>query len=155
MVLLKPSSFKLGVTATIKERFLDKGAGSIAEYYSNIGQPTELTGIKPMRMFHPHGYKYERSMTGPCYAFLIKEDAQTLLVKKRALRKELGKNIVNHNVMWYDGEEIVWDPIITNLVHTTDDACEASMHYLSAYPEYQLMTRFMYPNPRLRKVVKR
>ena len=155
VVLLKPSSFKLGVTATIKERFLDKGAGSIAEYYSNIGQPTELTGIKPMRMFHPHGYKYERSMTGPCYAFLIKEDAQTLLVKKRALRKELGKNIVNHNVMWYDGEEIVWDPIITNLVHTTDDACEASMHYLSAYPEYQLMTRFMYPNPRLRKVVKR
>lgn len=28
-------------------------------------------------------------------------------------------------------------------------------NYLSAYPEYQLMTRFMYPNPRLRKVVKR
>ena len=76
-------------------------------------------------------------------------------MKKRALRKELGKNIVNHNVMWYDRKEIVWDPIITNLVHTTDDACEASMHYLSAYPEYQLMTRFMYPNPRLRKAVKR
>ena len=57
--------------------------------------------------------------------------------------------------MWYDRKEIVWDPIITNLIHTTDDACEASMHYLSAYPEYQLMTRFMYPNPRLRKAVKR
>ena len=155
VVLLKPSSFKLGVTATIKERFLDKGAGAIAGYYSNIGQPTELTGIKPMRMFHPHGYKYERSMTGPCYAFLIKEDAQELLMTKHVLRKELGKNIANHNVMWYDGKEIVWDPIITNLVHTTDDACEASMHYLSAYPEYQLMNRFMYPNPRLRKVVKR
>ena len=46
----------------------------------------------------------------------------------------------------------VWDTNLnTNLVHTTDDAVEASIHLLSGYPEYQLFTRFNYPNPVLRK----
>jgi len=74
---------------------------------------------------------------------------------KRKLRNELGKYVANQEVMWYDGNTIIWDPIITNLVHTTDDASEASMHYLSAYPEHQLMTRFMYPNPKLVKEKRR
>lgn len=151
VVLLKPSSFKLGVSATIRESFLHKGNGAIGEYHPNVGAPSELTGIKPMRMFHPHGYKYERSMDGPGDLFLVQELASDILITKRKLRKELGKYVANQEVMWYDGNTIVWDPIITNLVHTTDDASEASMHYLSAYPEYQLMTRFMYPNPRLVK----
>lgn len=154
VVLLKPSSFRLGVAATIRERFLYKGNGAIGEYYPNVGQASELTGIKSMRMFHPHGYKYERSMDGPGDLFLLKGEVDDLLKIKRALRNELGKNVANQEVMWYDGDTILWDPIITNLVHTTDDPSEASMHYLSSYPEHQLMTRFMYPNPRLRKVVK-
>ena len=46
----------------------------------------------------------------------------------------------------------VWDTNLnTDLVHTTDDAVEASIHLLSGYPEYQLFTRFNYPNPVLRK----
>ncbi len=155
VVLLKPSSFKLGVSATIRESFLHKGNGAIGEYHPNVGAPTGLTGIKPMRMFHPHGYKYERSMDGPGDLFLVHEYASDILKIKRKLRNELGKYVANQEVMWYDGNTIIWDPIITNLVHTTDDASEASMHYLSAYPEHQLMTRFMYPNPKLVKEKRR
>ncbi len=155
VVLLKPSSFRLGVSATIRERFLHSGKGAIGEYFPNIGAPSVLTGIKPMRMFHPHGYKYERSMNGPGDLFLIQDTVDNVLKKKRQLRNELGKNLVHQEIMWYDDNNILWDPIITNLVHTTDDPSEASMHYLAAYPEHQLMTRFMYPNPRLEKVLKK
>lgn len=56
--------------------------------------------------------------------------------------------IQNHFVDWFNGEKVLWD---TNLVHTTDDSIEACIHLLSGYPEYQLFTRFNYPNSVLRK----
>ncbi len=31
----------------------------------------------------------------------------------------------------------------------TDNAVEAGLHFLIAYLGYQIMTRFMYPNPKL------
>lgn len=150
VVLIKSSSYKLGVKPTIREKFLKRGNGAIGEYETNLGIPTNL-GLRPMLMFHPHGYKYERSMTGPTDLFLVKSKANEILKKKRELRNSLGQKINNHEVLWYDGKPIIWDPIITNLVHTTDDPSEACLHYLCAYPEYQLMTRFMYPNPILAK----
>jgi len=150
VVLVKPSAFKLGVESSIKDTFLKHGNGAIGEYYPNLGGLSE-NGIKTMRIFHPHGYKYERSMTGPSDLFLVKEKAETILHKKHELRNSLGTNIANKEVLWFDNKPIIWDPIITNLVHTTDDPSEACMHYLCAYPEYQLMTRFMYPNPILEK----
>ena len=39
-----------------------------------------------------------------------------------------------------------------NLVHTTDEPCEACLHFNISQPEQQLMTRFMYPNPIFEKV---
>lgn len=150
VVLIKSSSYKLGVQSTVREKFLIRGNGAIGEYKTNLGVPTNL-GLRPMFMFHPHGHKYERSMTGPIDLFLIRAKANDILRKKRELRNSLCQKINNHSILWYDGEPIVWDPIITNLVHTTDDPSEACMHYLCAYPEYQLMTRFMYPNPILAK----
>ena len=150
VVLIKSSSYKLGVQSTIREKFLKRGNGAIGEYKTNLGIPTDL-GVRPMLMFHPHGYKYERSMSGPIDLFLVQAKADEILKKKRELRNSLGQKINNHEVLWYDGKPIIWDPIITNLVHTTDDPSEACMHYLCAYPEYQLMTRFMYPNPILAK----
>lgn len=46
----------------------------------------------------------------------------------------------------------MWDTNLnTNLVHSTDDSVEASIHLLAGYPEYQSFKRFNYPNPVLRK----
>ena len=150
-VLIKPSSFKLGVSASVRDAFLKRGNGAIGEYYPNMGIPSEQLGLKKMRLFHPHGYKYERSMTGPGDMFLVRKDALKVLNIKRGIRNSLGKNLANKDVLWYDGDTINWNPIITNLVHSTDDPSEAAMHYVSNNPEHQLMTRFMYPNPVLRK----
>lgn len=60
--------------------------------------------------------------------------------------------IQNHFVDWFNGEKVLWDTNLnTNLVYTTDDSIEACIHLLLWYPEYQLFTRFNYPNPVLRK----
>ena len=154
-VLIKPSSFKLGVSATVREAFLDHGNGAIGEFYPNLGLKSEQMGLKKMRLFHPHGFKYERSMTGPGDMFIVQDDADRILNIKRGLRNTLGEKIANHDVLWYDGDYIKWDPIITNLAHSTDDYSEAAMHYVSNNPEHQLMTRYMYPNPVLKKEMKK
>lgn len=148
VVMIKASAYKLGVSATIRKNFLKHGNGVIGEYIANLGSQSKY-GIKTMRIFHPHGYKYERSMCGKTDVFLIHETAVNLSHKKRKIRQSLGKNCFNKSVIWFDGKPIFWDPIVTNLVHSTDTPSEASMHYLASYPEEQLMTRFMYPNIKL------
>jgi len=151
LVLIKPSSYKLGIQATVREKFLVHGIGATGEIITNMGEKSELFGLKRMHIFHPHGYKYERSMNGPNKIFLIhKTPFETAKIKK-GIRNDYGNNIKNKEVIWYDNKPILWDPIITNLVHSTDDASEASMHYSSFAPEFQVMTRFMYPNPKLIK----
>ena len=154
VVLLKPSSFRSDVAPIIKESYLGNNCHTIGEYYPNLGMPSSVLGLKPMRLFHPYGYKYERSMYGPGDLFLVKDKADNIRTTKKKLRSTLARDLDNTKLMWYDGEEIVWDPVILNLVHTTDDPSEASLHYLAGYPEYQLMTRFMYPNPKLKVLEK-
>ena len=154
VVLLKPSSFKSGVSSIIKEKYLEKDNHIFGEYYPNLGSPSETFGLKPMRLFHPCGYQYERSMYGPGDLFLVKGKADNIKATKKELRNSLANDYKNTKIIWYDGKEITWDPAILNLVHTTDDPSEASLHYLAAYPEYQLMTRFMYPNPKLKVLEK-
>ena len=150
VVIIKPSAYHLGVRGTIREEMLDRGNGAIGEYFTNIAQKTS-NDIKPMIFSHTLGDEYERSMDGVSDVFLIHEDADVLYEKKKKLRESLGKNIMNKEVTWTDGEKILWHPFVTNLVHSTDDPSEAALHYLMKYPEHQLMTRFMYPNPRLKK----
>ena len=145
LVMIKPSAYLSGVQNTIRETFLNRGNGAIGDCFVNIGTVSEL-GLHRMRLFHPHGYKYERSMNGPNRLFLIREKADIVLRKKRELRNTLVRNMHNKDVEWFDGETIFWDPIITNLVHSTDNPSETSLHFVSPYPEHQLMNRFMYPN---------
>ena len=145
LVMIKPSAYLAGVQNTIRETFLNHGNGAIGDCFVNIGTTSEL-GLHRMRFFHPHGYKYERSMNGPNRIFLIREKSDIVLQKKRKLRSTLLRNMHNKNVEWFDGEPILWDPIITNLVHSTDNPSETSLHFVSPYPEHQLMNRFMYPN---------
>lgn len=152
VVLLKPSAYKANVDLIIKNRF--SRDNFIGEYYPNLGKKSELLGLMPMRLFHPVGYKYERSMYGPGDLFLIKAKAEEIKKIKKELRNSLAKEFDNKIVEWYDGGNILWDSRILNLVHTTDDPCEAGLHYLAGYPEYQVMTRFMYPNPNLSKLEK-
>lgn len=154
VVLLKPSSFKSGTSSVIKNKYLKNSPNIIGEYYPNLGMPSEKLGLKPMRLFHPCGYQYERSMYGPGDLFLVKQKADNIKTIKKELRRSLARELDNTKLIWYDGEEIIWDPVILNLVHTTDDPSEASLHYLAGYPEYQLMTRFMYPNPKLKVLEK-
>lgn len=151
MVLIKPSSYKLGIQATVREKFLEKGNGATGEFMVNMGQQSNLFGLKRMHIFHPHGHKYERSMNGPNNIFLIHKSPYETAKIKKEIRNNYGNYVKNHEVIWYDGKDILWDPIITNLVHSTDNASEASLHYSSFVPEFQVMTRFMYPNPILIK----
>ena len=151
LVLIKPSSYRLGIQATVREKFLTRGNGATGEFMTNMGEKSELFGLKKMHIFHPHGYKYERSMNGPSKIFLIHKTPNDTAHIKKGIRNDYGNYVKNKEVIWYDGKPILWDPIITNLVHSTDDASEASMHYSSFAPEFQVMTRFMYPNPVLIK----
>lgn len=151
MVLIKPSSYKLGISASVKDKFLRRGNGALGEYITNMGNCSEDYGIKIMHIFHPCGNGYQRSMTGKNDIFLVKQNPRDVNILKKKIRREHGNIIKNTEVDWFDGKKIIWDPIITNLVHSTDDACETSMHYVSPFPEYQVMTRFMYPNPKLIK----
>lgn len=147
-VIIKPSAYLIGVSSTIRESFLSHGNGAIAEYQTNFGAVSK-DGIKIMRIFHPDGYKYERSMCGTCDVLLIKRKAKELQDIKHRLRDSLGKNLNGCNVTWFDGNPLKWNPIITNLVHSTDNSSETCCHYVSPFPEHQLMTRYMYPNLKL------
>lgn len=150
VVLLKPSSFKSEVASVIKKTYLDKDKNIKGEYFPNLGAPSVTLGLKPMKLFHPCGYIYERSMYGPGDLFLTHQKADDIKTIKKQLRNTLARELDNTRLTWYDGKEIIWDPVMLNLVHTTDDPCETSLHYLAGYPEYQVMTRFMYPNPKLK-----
>lgn len=155
VVIIKASAQRLGVCGTIRENMLKRGNGAIGEYFANFSEPTADTGLTPILYSHTLGSEYKRSMDGVAQTFLINELAEILYEKKKILRQELGKNISQREVTWFDGEKILWHPFVTNLVHSTDNPSEAAVHYLMAYPEHQVMTRFMYPNPKLEKVKKK
>lgn len=84
-------------------------------------------------------------MYGPGDLFLIRESSEIIKSRKKELRNSLASEFDKKLIKWYDGEDILCDSKMLNLVHTTDDTCEASLHFLAGYPEYQVMNRFMYP----------
>ncbi len=148
-IMIKASAYNLGVRGTIREAFLKRGKGVLDEYFVNLAQPTKVTGITPLIFSHPSGSQNLRAYSGTSDVILIKERADKLSKIKKRLRSELGKNIVNREVMWNDGEKILWHPFLTNLIHSTDNPSEANLHFLIGKPEHQVMTRFMYPNKNL------
>ena len=154
VVIVKPSSFLAGVSSTVTETMLPNRNNLVYSYDCNLGLFSKMQ-LKPMSYFHPHGTKYETQMSGPNKVLLVKEDADVLNIRKHYVRENLTQRIASHYVEWFNGEKVLWDPDLnTNLVHSTDDATEASIHFLANYPEYQVFTRFNYPNPVLRKVKK-
>lgn len=151
VVLIKPSSFAVGVSASVTEYMIPDRSKIITSYDANLGAPSEL-GLKPMSYFHPHGMKYEQQMFGTSRIILIQDNAKKLNDRKHFIRETFVQKIAGHYVNWFDGSKMLWDPSLnTNMVHSTDDANETSIHFLTDYPEYQVFTRYNYPNPILRK----
>lgn len=146
-VIIKPSTFFINENDSTRKKFIGKNK-IYGEYLSVLGGISKY-GIRIMHVFHPDGYKYERSMLGPCDVFLINENTTRLKDIKNGIRTNLSANMNYKIVNWFDNKPFYWDPIIANFAHSTDNSCEVSCHYLSAFPEYQVMTRFMYPNPKL------
>lgn len=146
-VIIKPSTFFVNEVDSVRKSLIGK-KNIYGEYLSVLGGRSK-DGIRIMQIFHPDGYKYERSMLGICDIFLMHENTKKLQGKKIGIRTKLAINMDYKIVKWFDNKPFYWDPIIANFVHSTDNSCEVSCHYLSAYPEYQIMTRFMYPNPKL------
>lgn len=146
-IIIKPSTFFINEVDSVRKNLIGK-KNIYGEYLSVLGGRSK-DGIRIMQIFHPDGYKYERSMLGICDIFLIHENAKKLKGKKMGIRTKLASNMNYKIIKWFDNKPFYWDPIIANFVHSTDNSCEVSCHYLAAYPEYQIMTRFMYPNPKL------
>jgi len=147
-IMIKTSAFYLGHHEYIRDSFLNKYP-STGEYSVNLSLPTEQTGIKPMLFSHPLGETCIRSLTGESRVILIEANPEIILKQKKELRESLCGDMWNKEIIWSDGKPIIWDPFVTNLIHGTDNAPEAALHYLIGNPEHQNMTRFMYPNPRL------
>lgn len=154
VVLIKPSSYLVGVSASVTEHMIPDKNKIITSYDANLGNYSEL-GLKPMCYFHPHGMKYQKQMQGPSKIILVKDDAKLLNTKKHFIRNNFVQKINGEYVIWFDGSKVLWyTDLNTNLVHSTDDAVETSIHFLAGYPEYQSFTRYNYPSPKLRKVKK-
>ena len=146
VVMIKPSAYIFGWEDDVKGRFLKEGIEPIASYDPRFDVKTSY-GIEKMKLFHSHGYKYIREMQGPSEMFLLRRPASEIGEIKKDLRRELkGEALKKDEVIWFDGKPIPWNPMCLNFAHTSDNPSEASMNYSVGYPEYQVMTRFMYPN---------
>ena len=116
-----------------------------------MGGLSSLYELDLMEYFHPHGWKYKQSMTGPNKILLINDSTENIYKKKKRLREQYNYLLEKKEVLWYDGKNIQLDPVITNFIHGTDDCCETALHYTSVTPEYQVVNRYMYPNYKLKE----
>lgn len=148
-IMIKPSASFIGKDKMIRETMLFDDKKYYGEYNIDLSKPTEQTGVKPMLFSHPLGEEYIRSMMGNSTILLVNDTANNLNNKKRKLRNELCNDMWNKQIKWIDNEDILWDPFVTNLIHSADNYSESALHYLIGYPEHQAMTRFMYPNKKL------
>ena len=149
-IMIKPSAKYIEVDNIIRDGYIESSK-LVAEYEIDLSKPTKLTGIKPMIFSHTLGEEYIRSMMGTTDVLLLDIDADKAYDIKKKYRESLCPEMWYKEIMWVDHEPILWHPFVTNLVHSTDNACEASLHFQIGYPEHQSMTRFMYPNPKLVK----
>lgn len=148
-IMIKTSAYYLNCNDYIEDYYKSRYK-SYGEYSVNLANPTELTGIKPMLFSHPLGETCIRSLDGESKVLLLEGNPDIINKQKRTLREEMCHDMWNKEYIWFDDKPIIWDPFVTNIVHGTDNATEAALHYLIGYPEHQNMTRFMYPNPKLK-----
>ena len=146
-VMIKPSSFYINKDEEFA-RIMQGEKMMFSSYLTNMGD-TSKYGIPIMNFFHPDGYKYSDEMNGLSNIFLVNESAENLLSRKRAIRNEYASLYEGKTVKWFNDKEIEWTSLGMNMVHTSDNSCEACCNFQSNFLESQLMTRFMYPNPKL------
>ncbi len=149
VIMIKPSSYRIGKQEEITRQILSKADNIVCHYSANLGKEKTLTAIKPLLFSHSVGLCVERPMSGPSDIFLVKGDVDAIKKEKKSLRSKYGDRLYGTEQKWLDGENILWEKWSMNFVHSTDNAVEAGVHFLIDYPEYQIMTRFMYPNPKL------
>jgi hypothetical protein len=148
LAMLKTSSFYIGKEEIFKE-LLCADHRHTGGYMVNLGESKSL-GFSKMYIFHPDGYKYIRHLYGPNYMFLIQDHVEDILIRKRSIRINYSPDWGGRVVKWYDGKNIEWVPLAMNLVHSADNSAETCCNYQCGFPECQLMTRFVYPNPNLK-----
>lgn len=146
-VMIKPSSFFINKDEEFA-RIMQGEKMIFSSYITNMGD-TSKYGIPIMNFFHPDGYKYSNEMNGLSNIFLVNESAENLLSRKRTIRKEYASLYEGKTVKWFNGKEIKWTSLGMNMVHSSDNSCEACCNFQCNFLESQLMTRFMYPNPKL------
>ena len=144
LVMIKSSAFFINRNEEFKKTMADNYM-TTGGYSVNLGE-CDTYGFSKMDVFHPDGYKYVREMNGPSYIFLVKDKAENILLRKKKIREKYSFEFEGRTFRWYDGQDIEWRPIAMNLVHSADNSAEACCNYQCAFPENQLMTRFMYPN---------
>lgn len=150
VVIIKPSSYLLGVNSSVREIMTNNTRKEIWNEQGNISEENKI-GLNPIQYFHPHGPLYSEQNDGISNIIIVEDTPINLSIKKYFIRGNFCQKINDHYVEWFNGKKIKWDTkLFTNLVHSTDDACESSLHALSLHPEYQVMTRFNYPNPKFR-----
>lgn len=146
-VMIKPSSFYIHKDEEFAK--IMQGEKIVFSGYSTNMGDTSKYGISIMNFFHPDGYKYSDEMNGLSNIFLVNESAENLLNRKRAIRNEYASLYEGKTVKWFNGKELKWTSLGMNMVHSSDNSCEACCNFQSNFLESQLMTRFMYPNPKL------
>lgn len=147
LAIIKTSSFFINCNKEFEISLSDNHLIT-GGYTVNLGE-AESYGYSKMLFFHPDGYKYIHEMNGPNKVFLIQDEVKSILLRKKYIRKKYAPNFDGEFFTWYDGKEIEWTSLGMNLVHSADNSSETCCHYQCAYPDYQLMTRFMYPNLKL------
>ncbi len=90
-------------------------------------KPTEQLGLNPILFFHPGGEEYVRTMYG---------DTKLILFMGKNKEIELLKSKISK---------------YGNLFYESNSYSDSALKYLSLHLEHQTMTRFMYPNPKLKK----
>lgn len=93
VVLIKPSSYLVVVSASVTEHMIPDKNKIITSYDTNLGNYSEL-GLKPMCYFHPYGMKYQKQMQGPSKIILVKDDAKLLNTKNILLGRILFKKLM-------------------------------------------------------------
>lgn len=146
-VIIKPSSFYINKDKEFT-RAMQGRKKIFSSYLTNMGDTSKYS-IPIMNFFHPDGYKYSDEMDGPCYVFLVNESAKELLNRKKSIRKKYASLYEDKTIKWFNNKKIQWTSLGMNMVHSSDNSCEACCNFQSNFLESQLMTRFMYPNPKL------
>ena len=83
------------------------------------------------------------------FIFLIHDDVTNLKKRKLLIRNQYSSIYNNEIVKWFSNNEIKWTSLGMNMVHSADNSSETCCNFQCAFPNSQLMTRFMYPNVKL------